>query len=390
MSELGQKGNSIIGLPNPEFIGTELIEELKKRYKSAGSLTASFKVASSINFWSPVTSNYISDNGGYPDLATAEIRTNLADIHAIVTTLSGKTPPQQIYHDIPSQDWRAGAFDLAQLSRSRIRGAGNTFFVNCAPRLDQRGKEGNNKGEDVYIGMLPNGAVVSGVSPHSFAFFRDLVEHKKMEIYKVNVQTEGSQFRSRDFFPWFSEILTYNLAEAHNGWKEDLTVNERKEFLEQFKFIDTRSVLNLEHIPDLTKKPVVARVDTHGNLKLSISASDAKPEWFSTPLKVTIKGREFIAEIRDHMFDAQSGHYGIARGSSGNFEDSVKSDPRFLEMAIIGKSLRDDLGITPQDLKEGVFIEIEVPSADELKTLNHDHLETISEDDANPSLGYIL
>jgi hypothetical protein len=42
--------------------------------------------------------------------------------------------------------------------------------------------------------MLPNGAVVSGVSPHSFAFFRDLVEKGDLEIYKVNVQTEGSQF----------------------------------------------------------------------------------------------------------------------------------------------------------------------------------------------------
>lgn len=346
-------------LPNPEFIGTGLIEQLKADYKKAGALSAAFKIQANLPAWSPVTSTYISDNGGYPDLAVGEIKVNLADIHAIVTTLSGKTPPQRVYHDIPSQDWRAGAFDLAQLSRYRLRGAGNTFFVNCALRLAQRGVEGNNKGENVYLGMLPNGAVVSGVSPHSFAFFRDLVEKGEMEIYKVNVQTEGSQFRSRDFFPWFSEILTYNLSEAHEGWKDGLSVDERRAFLKQFNFIDTQNVLELEHIPDLTQRPVVARRDTHGNLKLSISASDAKPEWIGRPLKVTIQGHEFDAEIRRNMFDAKSGQYGIAPGSSGHFADSAKDDPRFLELAIIGKPLSEELGITPQDLKEGVYIEIE-------------------------------
>ncbi len=346
-------------LPNPEFIGKDLIEHFQGDYKKAGALTAAFKIRANLPAWSPVTSTYISDNGGYPDLAAGEIKVNLADIHAIVTTLSGQTPPQRIYHDIPSQDWRAGAFDLAQLSRYRLRGAGNTFFINCAPRLAQRGVEGNNKGEDVYAAMLPNGAVVSGVSPHSFAFFRDLVEKGDLEIYKVNVQTEGSQFRSRDFFPWYSELLTYNLSQAHEGWKDGLSVVERRAFLEQFNFIDTENVLDLKYIPDLSKSPVVARADTHGNLKLSLAVSDAKPEWFGKPLKVSINGHEYTAEIREHMFDAKSGHHGIAPGSSGHFADSAKDDPRFLELAIIGKSLREEKGITPQNLKDGVYIEIE-------------------------------
>ncbi len=346
-------------LPNPDFIGTGLIEQLKGDYKKAGALSAAFKIHANLPAWSPVTSTYISDNGGYPDLAAGEIKVNLADIHAIVTTLSGQTPPQRVYHDIPSQDWRAGAFDLVQLSRYRLRGAGNTFFINCAPRLAQRGVEGNNRGEDVYAAMLPNGAVVSGVSPHSFAFFRDLVEKGDLEIYKVNVQTEGSQFRSRDFFPWYSELLTYNLSQAHEGWKDGLSVEERRAFLQQFNFIDTEQVLDLKHIPNLSQQPVVARVDTHGNLKLSIAVSDAKPEWFGKRLNVVINGHSCEAEIREHMFDAKSGHYGIAPGSSGAFADSAKDDPRFLELAMIGKSLREELGITAQDLKDGVYIEIE-------------------------------
>ncbi len=345
-------------IPNPEFIGIDLIEDLKQQYQEAGGLTAAFNVKTNINPWSPITSTYISDNGAAADLAIGEIKVNLADIHRIVTTLSEETPPQRIYHDVPAQDWRAAAFDLAQLSRFRISGAGNAFFVNCAPRLEQRGVEGNNKGENVYVAMLPGGAVASGVSPHSFAFFRDLVEDDNLEIYKVDVQTEGSQFRSRDFFPWFSEILAYNLGDKADGWKDDLSVEERREFLEQFNFIDTSEVLELKDIPDLTRQPVVARTDVHGNLKLSISTSDSDPEWIGQELEVTIKGQTFSAEIRKNMFDASSDKRGISTGSSGQFADSSKDDPRFLEIAIIGKSLREDLGITDQDLKEGVDVYI--------------------------------
>tara|TARA_R110002095_G_scaffold130981_4_gene113795 strand:+ start:1229 stop:2371 length:1143 start_codon:yes stop_codon:yes gene_type:complete len=347
-------------IPNPDFIGTELIEELKGQYKAAGGLSAAFNVKTNINPWSPITSTYISDNGAAADLAIGEIQVNLADIHRIVTTLSEETPPQRIYHDVPGQDWRAAAFDLAQLSRFRISGAGNAFFVNCAPRLEQRGVEGNNKGENVYVAMLPGGAVASGVSPHSFAFFRDLVEEDDLEIYRVDVQTEGSQFRSRDFFPWFSEILAYNLGDKAEGWKDDLSVEERRAFLQQFNFIDTEDKLELKDIPDLTRQPVVARTDVHGNLKLSISTSDAKPEWLGKPLQVTVKGQTFEAEIRKNMFDASSDRRGISTGSSGQFPDSSKPDPRFLEIAIIGKSLREDLALSDQDLKEGVDVFIDV------------------------------
>ncbi len=347
-------------IPNPDFIGTDLIEDLKSQYLEAGGLSAAFNVKSNINPWSPVTSTYISDNGGTADLAIGEIQVNLADIHRIVTTLSEETPPNRIYHDVPAQDWRAASFDLAQMSRYRISGAGNSFFVNCAPRLEQRGVEGNNKGENVYAAMLPNGAVAAGVSPHSFAFFRDLVEDDNLEIYKVDVQTEGSQFRSRDFFPWFSEIMAYNLSNHADEWKEGMDVEERRAFMQNFNFIDTQEVLTLEDIPDLTRQPVVARVDTHGNLKLSISTSDAKPEWLENELSVTIKGETFAAEIRENMFDNNSDNRGIATGSSGEFADSSKADPRFLEIATIGKSLRAELDLSDQDLKEGVIVDIEV------------------------------
>jgi hypothetical protein len=262
-------------------------------------------------------------------------------------------------HDIPSQDWRAGAFDLAQLSRYRVTGPGNVIFVNCAPRLEQRGKDTENKGENVYVGMLKNGTIVSGVSPHSFAFFRDLVERGELEIHQVNVQTKGSQFRSRDFFPWFTQALSFSLSqpEAVSGWKKDLSAEQRRKFLGQFGFINTAKTLTLDDIHDL-RRPQVVRVDTHGNLKLSVSRDELSQDYIGRPLIVTIKDRQYHAEVRDHMFDNSTDRSGIAPGSSGQWPDSDKVDPRFLEIALMGVSMRDHAGITDQDLKEGVFVEI--------------------------------
>ena len=355
-------------LLNPTFVGVETIKALIAEYEAQGGLSGAFRATGALGY-SPITETYISDNGNYADAAVGEIELNRLDIDRIIATLSGVAPPRSNYRDIPAQDWRAGAFDLAQFSRYRTSGPGNCIFVNCAPRLEQRGVQTDNTGEKIYAGMLPNGTVVAGVSPHSFAFFRDLVAETKMEIYEVGVQNKGSQFRSRDFFPWFSKLLAHNLGQNHQGWKKDLTVEERRAFLKQLNFINTGSRLGLESIPDLVKKPVVARVDTHGNLKLSLTRSDVKLEWLDRPLTVTINGKPYEAEIRDHMFDNDTPLAGIAPGSSGQWPDSSKDDPRFLEIALMGRSLRDDAGITDQLLKEGVFVEIRVASHENVVSL---------------------
>ena len=355
---------------NARFIGADYIQETIAAYENKGGLQTAFKVAARQGHWSPVTVTYISDNGGYPDLASAEINLNIHDINRVFATLTETLPPLLHAHDIPSQDWRAGAFDLAQLSRYRLTGPGNVIFVNCAPRLAQRGKDTDNKGENVYVGMLKNGTIVSGVSPHSFAFFRDLIERGELEVHQVNVQTKGSQFRSRDFFPWFTQALSFGLSqpEAVSGWKKDLSTLQRSEFLGQFGFIDTAKVLTLDDIVDL-RRPQVVRVDTHGNLKLSVSRDDLPEDYIGRPLIVTIKGRQYHAEVRDHMFDNSTDRSGVAPGSSGQWPDSDKADPRFLEIALMGKSMRGDAALTDQDLKEGVYIEISLDDHDNVRHL---------------------
>lgn len=343
---------------NPPIVDAALIDVLRTKYQEKGGLSAVFELGASINSWSPVTSLYISDNGGYPDLARGEIEKRLADINVVLSMLSSDAPSRTIYHDIPSQDWRAGAFDLAQLARDTVRGPGNSIFINCAPRLEQRGRESGNQGEGVYITMLPNGTVVSGVSAHSFSFFRDLVEQEDIEIYPVHVQTKGSQFRSRDFFPWFAQILAFNLSHQAEEWKEDLSVEGRRDFLNRFNFINTRETLELRDIPEVKGKSVITRVDTHGNLKLALSRSDVLDEWVGVPLDIQIKGKSYRAVLREHMFDNDSEGVGLAPGSSGNWPDSRQSDPRFLELALMGRNLREEIGITAQDLKEGLEVQI--------------------------------
>ena len=348
-------------LLNPDFVGLEYIDAVFDAYK-AQRLKAAFSAVAKIPAFSPVVEHYISDNGGPSgDLAESEIRLKRANLQTALTTLSGQAPPRTEYYNIPTQDWRAGAFDLAQMARTTDIGTGNIFFLNCAPRLEQRGEEGaKNKGENVYITMLPSGAVVAATSPHSFGFFHDLVERGEIEIYKADVQIDGTQFRSRDIFPASTAVTSYALASAgeRDEWRENMPLEERRDFLKQLNFVDTEDVLSIEDVPNLTDDIYVARVDNHGNLKLSITASDAQERGLTDAVKVTIKGHNFTAQVRESMFDNNTKSQGVAPGSSGKFNDSAKADPRFLEIALMGRSCVEDLGLTAQDLKEGVQVHI--------------------------------
>ncbi len=341
------KSNDNQPTTNPNFIGDELI--------------AAFARATDYEGKPPVTVHYISDNGGYPDTAKIEVQKRLADINAILSTHNKEPAPETIYHDIPSQDWRAGAFDLAQIARDTVRGPGNVVFLNCAPRRKEREQKTDNEGEGVFIGMLRNGTVISAVSEDSFALFRDLIEDGDLEIYRANVQTKGSQFRSRDYFPWLSQLTAFEMQKA-NDWKEDLNVDERREFLKRLNFVDTNSVLSLEHITDFKQEPCILRADCHGNFKLSIRTEDVRDIPLNTLLRVNVNGKEHQAVLKKGMFDPnEQSLFGLASGSSGDWADSREG--KFLELALMGKSIKDEWGISAQNLKEGVSVNIIGPVA---------------------------
>lgn len=355
-------------LINPKFIGDELIAEILEAKPDLDSgLGPNFNPTAQVAPASlPVTVHYLSDNGNYADTAKIEIRKRLSDINAVVSTLTRQQAPETNYYDTPAQDWRAGAFDLAQISRDTIRGVGNVIFLNCAPRRKERGNKTDNEGEGVYIGMLRNGTIVSAVSEDSFALFRDLIEEGDLEIYRAGVQIKGSQFRSRDYFPWLSQLIAFNLQNHAADWKAGLSVEERRAFLENLAFVETDKVLGLEEIFDFKKQPCVLRADTHGNLKLSLREEDVEGLDFNTPVNIFIKkpdGTEIERQaiLKQGMFDPNDiSPVGLAKGSSGHWPDSKQG--RFLELALMGKSLRDTFAINDQDLKEGVRIQIQLPA----------------------------
>ncbi len=345
-------------LLNPDFIGDNTVKELQEAKPNwrAGLNRAFNAVAKIFKPQLPVNVHYLSDNGGYPDTAKIEIKKRLADINSILSTLTGQSPPHTDYHDIPSQDWRAGAFDLAQITRDTVRGVGNVIFLNCAPRRKERGKKVDNEGEGVFIGMHRNGTIISAVSEDSFSLFRDLIEEGDLEIYRAGVQTKGSQFRSRDYFPWLSQMIANNLQKQSSGWKAGLSVEERRSFLEKLNFVKTDQVLDINNIADFKKEPYVLRADCHDNLKLSLRAADVQDFSINTPLNIKIGDQVFIAVLKENMFDPNphSSDIAIAFGSAGNWPDSKEG--KFLELALLGDRLKSNLGIS--DLKEGVSVEI--------------------------------
>ena len=364
-------------LNNASFVGTEYIEELKAAYTDKGGLLAHvFNEKSGIIPGNAFTITYISDNGGQDDdLAKGEIEKSLKDFRAIVSALAEESPPELIYLDTPAQDSIAGALDIAQLSRHTARGPGNILFLNCAPRKKQRGVNDNNKGEDVYTGILPNGTLVAAVGEESFTFFRDLIERGELELYKANVQTHGSQFRSRDFFPPYAVVLTHQIRAKANEekWKAGLSVEERKALLSELGVVDTEKKLSLEHVSDISKTPRVVRVDTHGNLKLNIRPGDLAPELRNQQLVVTINDTSTVLGLGKSMFDKGEGYINLSRGSTGiwpDYQRAVKGDDDgtlrfepdgegFLQIAVINGSAAERFGISKEALRsaEGVAVE---------------------------------
>jgi hypothetical protein len=360
--------STIYKLVNPAFIGKDTIEELQTAKPGIRDRLHSYfnAVSNIIRPKQNVTVHYLSDNGGYADTAKTEIKKRLADINATISGLLGRSAPETHYHDTPAQDWRAGAFDLAQISRDTVRGAGNVVFLNCAPRRKERGIKADNEGEGVFIGMLRNGTIISAVSEDSFTFFRDLVEKGDLEIFRAGVQIKGSQFRSRDFFPWLTQLTAFNLQQA-NDWRPDLSVEQRRAFLEKLNFVDTENKLEAKDIPDIRQEHCIARVDCHGNLKLSLRGSDISDINIGEAVNIRIGDTTHVAVLKEGMFDPNEvSPLGLAFGSSGDWPDS--EDTRFLEIALMGKSAREAMDLSDQALKEGVLIEI-LGTADNVQVL---------------------
>jgi len=313
----------------------------------------------------PINVYYYSDNGGrLDDTAPKEIQRFWNDSLNAVSVLSGIEKPDISYGNTPAQAWVQGGFDLAQTTRYGLSGVGNVTFLNCAPRIDERGAEGNvsNKGEPIYVGILPNGHVISANSRYNFTFFRDAIESGELEVFEANVQPDGTQFRSRDIFPTHTAVLTNLLTQNLDKWKPEMNIKERRELLAAVGYVDLDAPLEAKNVPEL--KPFTdASIDVHGNVKLNVRVSEIEPEILERlrdeTFKIIIDGTELKdARFTDRMFDRAEGEAGLSSGSSGSDWQCAAHQDGFLEISIIGGDAAAALKIEAPQFKKPIEVQI--------------------------------
>ena len=364
-------------LTNPTFIDQPYIE----RFADAAHLIMAERVlnpghtlfrqaSGEASRWSiPRHFSYSSDNdvkGGGPDPAVAEIQERLIDISRGLSVLGVNKLPTVGYYDIPSQDPRAASFQLHQLGTNRLLGYGVVNGVNCAPRTNERGVLKDNAGEAIYGGFLPNGTFDFGTGGHCFSLYRRDIEEGRVEFFEMGVATKGSQFRSRDYWTFVGKITAINIpdegvrhfADRHNP----PSLEDRRNLLEVFNFIDLTKPLSTEAIPPLQEdgKPFVLISENHGNLKLGIYFGDLIAGGIAEEQKVNITVNDIThsATVTTAPFNRPAGEIALSPGSGRSPYHLQDNDKALVEVFLVGGRAEDLFGITPELLRKGVTADI--------------------------------
>jgi hypothetical protein len=240
-----------------------------------------------------VTIQIIADFGSSDDMAFAEVRQALRAVmreqRHVIDCLS-----------VPVFDTVTTGFVLAQLALNHPQGQNQLFYVNTAPRHDDKTPRSNNAGEGLAYVRLANGVRIIAVnSGYSLSFVAPFAQ----EIRHIDCSNAGSQFRSRDVFPHPFGLI------AHGD--ESLLRDDISSF-----------------IPPVPSD-VICYTDGFGNLKTTIDSSvlegHARKE-----ITVTINGKTHDAIIGDGIFSVPSGTLVLSPGSSG-WKDANGTDRRFVE-----------------------------------------------------------
>ena len=240
------------------------------------------------------------------DLAWAEV----------YSAMSAHLPDDVSLHltSVGSFDTISTGFVVGQLAlaNTSLRAENMVVFANCAPRKDKKEARDNNAGEGLLYGRLNNGVRVLAVnSGFSLSFIREDLS----ELWKVDVEEEGSQFRSRDFFPRaLARVVT-----------EDAAFKKR--------------MLNPMDVIRDYPEAVIGYIDSFGNLKTTIRANDSflKELQPGKRIKVRIGTVLRTATVASGSFNVMEGDLAFAPGSSGH-------DNRFWEFFQRGGSAAADFG----------------------------------------------
>lgn len=195
------------------------------------------------------------------------------------------------------------------------------IFSNTAPRKEEKKAQENNKGEKLMYARLKNGFELMAINAgYAFSFVKPYIQN----FHYVNVDNHGSQFRSRDIYPFaVAKMLKADMSVL--GEKEDVSV-----------------------IPDYPRN-VIASIDGYGNIKTTTRLSEVS----LTPgqkVTVSLNHQKHAAIFTDGVFNIHEGELAFAPGSTGH-------DDKFMELFVRGSSanhlfelplIEDSLILTPQ------------------------------------------
>ncbi len=203
-------------------------------------------------------------------------------------------PEQVIFHDtsIPPLDTMALGFATSQLALAKMKYNIRTIiYGNCAPRRISSKAQKNNMDHGIKYAKLKNGVEIINVySEYAFGFVKSQIN----KFYDLKTPNEGSQFRSRDFFP-------ESVAKIING-----------------DYSHLGKELNINDIPDI-KPNQVSWTDGFGNIKTTTRLSDLKKLGLNPGDKVqlVINGVSMLGVISIGGFQVERGVLAINAGSSG-------------------------------------------------------------------------
>jgi S-adenosylmethionine hydrolase len=162
------------------------------------------------------------------------------------------------------------------------------IYSNTAPRKDDKNQRNENAGENFLYAQLENGVDILAVNAgYCFSFIKPYISR----YTTLNIKNQGSQFRSRDFYPEAAAKI------ALGDW--DVIGRD----------------LAKEMIPE-PPKDTIAWVDGYGNIKTTIRKSDVSFE-LGSKIQIIIDGVIRTALISGGSFSVAEGELAFSYGSSG-------------------------------------------------------------------------
>jgi hypothetical protein len=239
---------------------------------------------------------------------------------------------------IPGMNTVVAGFKTAQLALNSALGFGHIIHTNCAPRRNIISQ--HSKGEGVVIGILPSGVALLIVnSGFSLAPFASLIQSGQVHFYKSKIPDEGSQFRSRDYFPHAMAELARFFIDRYRDYGADkiahlLETGQHHSLLEGFSLLGPQ--ISKDDFNELVKTSIYY-IDNFGNLKLNINHDDLSAYMGEgAEVAVVINDTVVNATIGSVGFSQAEGSVALTRGSSGWIQNG--QNIRFTEVFLRGGS----------------------------------------------------